>query len=328
MGGWYDLYSKATFDNFNGLRQHGGSANARRSKLICGPWPHALSASTRAGDVDFGAGSLVDLETLELRWFDYWLKGIENGVTSEPPLRLFVMGINAWRDEQEWPLARTQWQEWYLHSRGLANTLRGDGALDTLLPAADEAPDHFIYDPDHPVISAGGCNCCSPHIVEWGPYDQREVDMRPDVLCYTSAPLAEDLEVTGPVTLTLYAATDGPDTDWTAKLVDVAPSGVAINLCDGIVRARYREGRTAPKLLEPGEVYEYVIDLWVTSNVFRRGHRVRLEVSSSNFPRFDRNLNTGHEHGMDAERRPASQTVLHTRDFPSRLRLPVIPAGS
>jgi uncharacterized protein len=151
--------------------------------------------------------------------------------------------------------------------------------------------------------------------------------MRGDVLCYTSAPLERDLEVTGPITLTLFAATDGPDTDWTAKLVDVAPSGYAMNLCDGILRARYHEDRAAPKLLEPGKVYEYEIDLWVTSNVFRAAHRLRLEVSSSNFPRFDRNPNTGHEHGLDAERRAARQTVMHSRAHPSRLRLPVIPAA-
>ena len=202
----------------------------------------------------------------------------------------------------------------------------GDGALDTSAPAA-ETPDHFIYDPDNPVPTTGGNNCCSPHIVPWGPYDQRIVEMRGDVLCYTSASLERDLEVTGPITLTLFAATDGPDTDWTAKLVDVAPNGYAMNLCDGIVRARYREDRSAPKLLDPGKVYEYEIDLWVTSNVFRAGHRLRLEVSSSNFPRFDRNLNTGHEHGMDTERRPARQTVMHSRAYPSRLRLPVIPAS-
>jgi putative CocE/NonD family hydrolase len=327
MGGWYDLYSKATFVNFNGLRQHGRTPEARQSKLIIGPWPHALSASTRCGGVDFGAGSMVDLEAMELRWFDHWLKGIDNWITSEPPLRLFVMGINQWRDEHEWPLARTEWQDWHLHSGGRANTLLGDGALDTQASGPDEAPDQFIYDPDYPVPSKGGCNCCSPHIVPWGAYDQREVEMRGDVLCYTSAPLATDLEVTGPVTLTLYAATDGPDTDWTAKLVDVAPNGFAMNLCDGIVRARYRAGRTAPSLLEPDKVYEYEIDLWVTSNVFRTGHRIRLEVSSSNFPRFDRNLNTGHEHGTDAERRQAAQTVRHDRAYPSRLRLPVVPTG-
>ncbi len=327
MGGWFDLYSKATFVNFNGLRLGGRTPEARQSRLICGPWPHSLSASTKTGDVDFGAGSMVDLEALELRWFDYWLKGIDNGIVKEPPLRLFLMGINEWRDEGEWPLARTQWQRWYLHSGGRANSLVGDGALTTDTPG-DEPTDTFTYDPDFPVPTLGGNNCCSPHIVAWGPYDQRAVEMRGDVLCYTSAPLAEDLEVTGPVKLILYAATDAPDTDWTGKLVDVRPDGYAMSLCDGIVRARYREGRTAPKLPEAGRVYEYEIDLWVTGNVFRKGHRIRAEVSSSNFPRFDRNPNTGGGFGMDAETRTARQAVHHSRAYPSHLVLPVIPRSS
>jgi putative CocE/NonD family hydrolase len=270
---------------------------------------------------------MVDLESMELRWFDHWLKGIDNGVTKEPPLRLFIMGINAWRDEHEWPLARTQWQKWHLHSGGRANSLLGDGTLSLDAPG-DESPDTFTYDPNFPVPTLGGNNCCSPHIVPWGPYDQRSVEMRGDVLCYTSAPLAEDLEVTGPVKLVLYAATDAPDTDWTGKLADVRPDGYAMSLCDGIVRARYREGRTAPKPPQAGKVHEYEIDLWVTGNVFRKGHRIRAEVSSSNFPRFDRNLNTGREPGMEAEMRTAHQTVHHTRAYPSHLVLPVIPRGS
>jgi putative CocE/NonD family hydrolase len=324
MGGWFDLYSKATFANFNGLRLRGATPEARQSKLICGPWPHALSVSQRTGDVDFGAGSLVDLESLELRWFDYWLKGMDNGITREPPLRLFVMGINQWRDEWEWPLARTQWQKWHLHSGGRANTLLGDGALSAEAPG-EEPADHYLYDPRFPVQTLGGCNCCSPHIVPWGPYDQRPVEMRGDVLCYTSAPLESDLEVTGPVKLVLCAASDAPDTDWTGKLVDVRPSGYAQSLCDGIARARYREGRDRPRLLEGGAVCEYEIDLWVTSHVFRKGHCLRLEVSSSNFPRFDRNPNTGHPFGLDAELRPARQIVYHSRAYPSHLLLPVIP---
>jgi putative CocE/NonD family hydrolase len=327
MGGWYDLYSSQTFDNFNGLRLHGGSPEARQSQLIVGPWPHALSASTRTGDVDFGANSLFDLEALELRWFDHWLKGIDNGITREPPLRLFIMGANVWRDEREWPLARTDWQRWHLHSGGSANTLLGDGALSTE-PPGDEPADHYLYHPDYPVPTRGGGNCCSPHIVPWGPYDQREAEMRGDVLCYTSAPLEHDLEITGPIKVVLYAATDAPDTDWTAKLVDVRPSGYAVNLCDGIVRARYRESVTTPTPVEPGRVYEYTIQGMVTGNVFRRGHRIRLEVSSSNFPRFDRNPNTGHPIGADAELRPARQTILHDRAHPSHALLPVIPAST
>lgn len=328
MGGWYDLYAQHTFINFNGLRQHGRTAAARQSKLIVGPWPHALSTAPRTGDVDFGAHSMVDLEALELRWFDYWLKGIDNGIVAEPPLRLFIMGVNQWRDEWEWPLARTEWQKWHLHSGGHANTLLGDGVLAPAAPGdqlGDEPPDHFIYDPRYPVQTMGGNNCCSPHIIPWGPYDQSAVEMRNDVLCYTSAPLAEELEVTGPIRVVLYAATDGPDTDWTAKLVDVAPSGYAKNLCDGIIRARYRESFTDPVLLEPDKVYEYTIDVGVTGNVFRQGHRIRLEISSSNFPRFDRNPNTGHSYGLDADLRPAAQTIHHSRAYPSHIVLPVIP---
>ena len=202
---------------------------------------HALSASTRVGDVDFGPQSLWDLEAEELRWLDYWLKGEANGIADEPPLKLFIMGAGEWRDEWEWPLARTEWRDAYLDSGGNANTLRGDGRLAFAAPAED-AEDRFTYDPRYPVQTVGGNNCCSPEIVPWGPYDQRGVEMRPDVLCYTSQPLAEDLEVTGPLELVLYAATDGRDTDWTAKLVDVAPTGYARNLCDGIIRARYRQG--------------------------------------------------------------------------------------
>ena len=326
MGGWYDLYSHNTFINFNGLREHGRTPQARQSQLIVGPWPHALSTSTKTGDVDFGANSLYDLETLELRWFDYWMRGIDNGIADEPPLRLFIMGINEWRNEHEWPLARTDWQKWYLHSGGAANTLLGDGALSRAEPQ-DERHDHFTYDPDFPVQTMGGNNCCSPHIVPWGPYDQRPVEMRADVLCYTSEPLEQDMEVTGPIKVALYASTDGPDTDWTAKLVDVSPSGYAKNLCDGIIRARYRDSFTEPTLLEPGRVYEYEIDLAVTGNVFRAGHRIRVEVSSSNFPRFDRNLNTGNDLPTDTEMRRAEQQVEHSRAHPSHILLPVIPAG-
>ena len=324
MGGWYDLYAQHTFVNFNGLRQHGRTPEARQSKLIVGPWPHSLSTSSRTGDVDFGADSMADLEALELRWFDYWLKGIENGVVDEPPLRLFIMGVNQWRDEHEWPLARTTWQKWYLHSNGRANAILGDGSL-SAEPPQDESSDGFVYDPRYPVQTMGGNNCCSPHIVPWGPYDQRPVEMRGDVLCYTSAPMETDMEVTGPIKAILYAATDGLDTDWTAKLVDVSPTGYAMNLCDGIIRARYRESFANPTLLEPNTVYEYEIDVGVTGNVFRKGHSIRLEISSSNFPRFDRNPNTGRAFGMDAKMRQAQQTVYHTREYPSHIILPVIP---
>jgi putative CocE/NonD family hydrolase len=203
----------------------------------------------------------------------------------------------------------------------------GDGAISTDEPG-DEPADHFTYDPRFPVPTAGGANCCSPHIVPWGPYDQQNIEMRQDVLCYTSEPLQSELEVTGPIKVILYAATDQQDTDWTAKLVDVYPDGRALSLCDGIVRARFREGRENSSLIQPGRIYEYEIDLWVIANVFHAGHRVRVEISSSNFPRFDRNLNTGAENnGLEENWQVARQTVHHDRAYPSHILLPVIPSS-
>ncbi len=326
MGGWYDLYARQSFTNWTGLRDRGQTPETKRGKLIVGPWPHPLSKCTCTGDIDFGANSMVDLEALELRWFDYWLKGIDNGIVDEPPIKLFIMGINEWRDEHEWPLARTDWQTWYLHSGGNANTVIGDGSLSTERP--DEEPsDQYVYDPRYPVQTLGGNNCCSPHLVPWGPHDQRPVEMRSDVLCYTSDPLPSDTEITGPIQVVLFAASDAPDTDWTAKLLDVSPTGYARNLCDGIIRARYRESRSDPTLIEPGRVYEYTIEVGVTGNVFQTGHQIRIELSSSNFPRFDRNPNTGHRFGQDAELQPARQTIHHSRQSASRIILPVIPSS-
>ena len=331
-GGWYDLYSSDTFTSFAGLRTR-GTGNARRSRLVVGPWPHALSASTTTGGVDFGARSMIDMEGLEGRWLDHWLRDVPNGADQEAPVRVFVMGANEWRDGADWPLPGTEFRPWYLHSGGSANTLVGDGTLSQEQPA-DESADTFVYDPDYPVQTRGGCNCCQPDLIPWGPYDQRDVEMRSDVLVYTSAPLERDLTVIGPVRVVLWAATDGPDTDWTAKLVDVRPTGFAMNLCDGIVRGRWRraqmadataEDRRAPILLQAGRAERYEIDLMVTGNTFLAGHRIRVEISSSNFPRFDRNPNTGAPLGADANVRRARQSVLHDSVRPSHIVLPVIP---
>ena len=326
MGGWYDLYAVDSFKIFKAIRERGGTPEARQSKLIVGPWPHRLSQSPKTGDIDFGAPSMFDLDLEEMRWFDYWLKGINNGIVDEAPLRIFIMGVNEWRDEHEWPLSRADWQKWYLHSGGEANSVNGDGILSTE-PPGEEPPDNFVYDPRNPVQTMGGNNCCSPHIVPWGPHDQRPAEARNDVLCYTSKPLAEDTEVTGPIKVTLYAATDGQDTDWTAKLVDVSPTGYAMNLCDGIIRARYRDSLSEPSLLEANRVYEYRIDVGVTGNVFLKGHQIRLDISSSNFPRFDRNLNTGGPLGLESEMRTVHQAVYHSAECSSHVLLPVIPRG-
>jgi putative CocE/NonD family hydrolase len=324
MGGWYDLYSDDVFRQFTAMRKSASPA-ARQSQLIVGAWPHLLSDSTKTGSLDFGARSMVDLDAAELRWYERWLKGNSNGAERDAPIRLFVMGANTWRNEREWPLARSDWQPWYLHSGGHANTLAGDGMLSTEPPGYETA-DRFVYDPAVPVPTFGGCNCCTPELVPWGPYDQRDLEMRPDVLCYTSPPLQRDLEATGPIRLILWAATDGPDTDWTGKLVDVWPSGRAINLCDGIIRARFRHGPGEERLLAGGEVQRYEIDLMVTGNTFRAGHRIRVEISSSNFPRFDRNPNTGAPIGASRDTRPAHQAVVHDRAHASHVLLPVIPS--
>jgi putative CocE/NonD family hydrolase len=328
--GWYDLYAGGMMANFAGLRAHAGSDLARRNqRIIMGPWTHPQAGNqppgtSNAGDRDFGQVSLLDTRLIELAWFDHWLKHIDNGVDREPPIKLFVMGADLWRDEHEWPLARTVWTPYYLHSGGHANTLLGDGTLGPDAPG-EEPSDSYVYNPDHPVPTMGGCNCCNPEVVPWGVFDQRPVEMRSDVLVYTSPPLDRDVEVTGPVLVHLHASTDGPDTDFTAKLIDVYPDGTAWNLCDGIVRGRYRKGRGPAELLTPGDIYEFVIDCWVTSNLFETGHAIRLEISSSNFPRFDRNLNTGAPIGDDASPRPARQRVLHDAAHPSHVVLPIIP---
>ena len=325
IGGWYDFFAAGTFNNFVGMRERGGSEVARKNHgAIVGPWIHRASMFTHAGEVDFGRESVLDLEELELRWFDHWLKGISNGADQDPPLRLFVMGANQWRDEHEWPLARTRFTPYYFHSGGGANSLMGDGALSTQ-PPVDEPPDRYVYDPAFATPTRGGCNCCNPEIVDWGAFDQRAVEHRDDVLVYTSEPLEGDLEVTGPVVAKVYASTDVTDTDFTAKLVDVYPDGYAVNLCDGIIRGRYRESTSAQKLLEPGADYEFTIDLWPTSNVFLKGHRIRVDIASANFPRFDRNPNTGNKFGRDAEIKVAQQQVYHDGARASHILLPVVP---
>ncbi len=324
---WYDIFLHGGIANFCGLRRHAMTDAARAAqKLLVGPWahlfPYTSPTSTGTGEIDFGPAALVDLHQIQLRWFDHWLKGVDTGILEEPPVRIFVMGVNRWRDENEWPLARTRYTPYYLHGGGRANTAAGDGTLGPE-PPGDEPADRFVYDPDDPVPTRGG----NTLILAMGVMDQRPVETRPDVLVYTSAVVTDALEVTGPVVVTLYAASDAPDTDFTAKLVDVRPDGYAQNLADGIVRARYRSSRQTPTSLIPGEVSRFTIDLWATSHVFRPGHRLRLEISSSNFPRFDRNLNTGADQATGTRWQPAHQTVFHDARYPSHILLPIIPTS-
>jgi putative CocE/NonD family hydrolase len=325
VSSWYDIFLEGALDAYQGIRSSSGSPMARGSqRLFIGPWahlfPYVKPTSRGTGDIDFGAEAMVDLHEIQLRWFDYWLKDIETSVMEEPAVTVFTMGENRWRTMDDWPPPNAHYVPFYLHSGGSSNTARGDGSLSTV-PPADEPPDEYTYDPDDPVPSLGGNNLTIP----LGVQDQRPVDGRQDVLVFVSDVLDRPLDVTGPVKVHLWAASSATDTDFTAKLVDVHPDGYARNLQDGIIRARYRDSARNPTSIEPGRVYEYVIDLWATSNVFQTGHRIRVEISSSNFPRFDRNQNTGAPFGADAVLKTARQTVYHSAAYPSHIVLPIIP---
>jgi putative CocE/NonD family hydrolase len=325
IGGWYDIFQGGTLRNFLGMRARGATDAARAGqRLWMGPWHHSVPFQNLVGNVDFGFQSSAisaDIDGAQLKFFDQHLKGID---AATPLVRIFVMGINQWRDEQEWPIPGTEFRRYYFHSRGRANSMYGDGALATEAPGT-EPPDSFLYNPLDPVPTNGGGLCCYPGALPGGAFDQAGVEHRADVLVYSTEPLAEDIEVTGPVSVTLYASSSAPDTDFTAKLVDVGPCGMVRNLTDGIVRARFRESQSEEKLLTSGKPTEFKIDLWNTSNVFKVEHRIRIEISSSNFPRFDRNPNTGRELFADAELKPAMQTVMHNRSFASHVTLPIAP---
>lgn len=320
ISGWYDDEQIGTPLNYAGMRARGGSPQARaHQKLLMGPWGHAVNKTSKLGEVDFGPQAQIDLRAAEERWLARWLKDEDNGVEREPRVRLFVMGRNAWRDEDDWPLARAVPTHFYLHSAGNANGVFGDGRLDRTAPG-DEPPDRFTYDPRRPV----------PFITEplssqiGGPDDYSALIRRGDLLWYVSEPLASELEVTGPLRLELYAASSARDTDFTALLCDVWPTGFAQRLADGIVRARFREGFDAERLIEPGRIYPYTIDLWHTSQVFQPGHRIGLMIASSSFPKFDRNLNTGESLADGVGLQTAEQTILHSAEHPSCLVLPLV----
>jgi uncharacterized protein len=323
VAAWYDIFQGGSLKNYVGLKTGAGNDVARagqRLMVIVGG--HAGNGPT-IGAVDFGPDSHFNEDVVTLDWYDYLFQGKQNEFATGKPVKLFVMGENKWRDEDGWPLQRAKQTRYFLGSGGKANSASGDGALATDSNGSGE--DNYTYDPADPVPTVGGPLCCDPMHLPAGPRDQREVENRKDVLVYSSGALDQDVEVTGPVTLDLYARSSAVDTDFTAKLVDVWPNGFAQNLTEGILRARYRNSTSTADLLVPGKVYEYKVDLWSTSNVFLKGHRIRLELSSSNFPRFDRNLNTGKDAGSSSESVRAENTVLHDREHPSALLLPVVP---
>jgi putative CocE/NonD family hydrolase len=327
ISGWYDTFLWSTFQNYIGVKQRGGTEEVRQNqRLIIGPWTH-MNFSGSFPEHEFGCGgssAAIDLPGIHLCWFDHWLKDVDNGIDQEPPVMIFVMGVDEWRTEVDWPLPDTQYHPYYLHSGGQANTLHGDGTLSTEAPG-DEPPDVYLYNPLRTVPTVGG-QVILPGGNAMGPRDQREVELRDDVLVYSTPVLHRPVEVTGPIELCLFVASSAPDTDFTGKLVDVYPDGRAIILTEGILRARYRNSLTEPELLEPGTVYELRLNLWATANVFLPGHRIRLEVSSSNFPRVDRNSNTGGDITSETadQYQPAINRVFHDAAHPSHLILPII----
>lgn len=353
MSSWYDPYPRTATENYLGLsRRKEGPV-----RLILGPWTHGDRVKSFAGDVDFGRDSVLDgnlaedFLALRLRWLDRWLKGIDNGVDREPAVRYFVMGGGSgrrnedgrldhggcWREAADWPLPGTRFTEYYLH---------GDGGLRREKPDAEDAALSFDYDPRNPVPTIGGAISSGGPLMEGGAYDQREAAQffgctppylplasRSDVLVFETAPLAQDVEITGPVRTVLWISSDCLDTDFTAKLIDVYPPGAdyprgyAMNVTSGIMRCRYRNAWERPEMMVPGKVYRITIEAFPTSNLFKAGHRIRLDISSSNFPHFDINPNTGEPEGMARRTRIATNSVYMGRTRPSHAVLPVAPAG-
>jgi len=325
IAAWYDIFLGGSLRNYAGLKARAATEEARQGQRLLVVIGGHAGGGRKIGDLDFGPeAARYEENDATLLWYDFLFKGMQNEFAAGKPVTIFVMGPNQWRQEDDWPLARAKSTRYFLHSQGAANSSRGNGSLSTSAPGSEPA-DKFTYDPGKPVPTTGGPLCCDAVHLAPGPKDQRAVEERDDILIYSTPSLEHDLEVTGPVRLEFFASSSAVDTDFTAKLVDVYPDGSAINIAEGILRAKYRDSQETSTLLTPGKVYSLAIDLWATSNVFRAGHRIRLEVSSSNFPRFDRNLNTGESAATSAKWVSATNTILHDAAHPSALLLPVVP---
>jgi len=323
IGAWYDIFLGGSLRNYLGIKANSASEEARKGQRLLVVIGGHAGSGRKIGAIDFGPEALKnDEDDVTLAWYDHLFKGVQNEFANSKPVQIFVMGANQWRQEEDWPLARAKATKYFLHSNGDANSTSGAGLLSSSAPGK-EPSDKYTYDPANPAPTVGGPLCCDARR-HGGPWDQRSVEQHRDVLVYSTPALEHDLEVTGPVRLDLFASSSAVDTDFTAKLVDVYPDGTAINLTEGILRARYRDSQEQPTPLTPGQVYPLSIDLWATSNVFGAGHRIRLEISSSNFPRFDRNLNTGEPAATSDKWATATNTILHDQDHPSALILPVL----
>lgn len=320
ISGWFDQFEQPQLDDFTAITRE-GKGDAKRSHLVVGPWTHGIPSNEEAEGGKLKGPRMFFQQNL--RWYDYWLKGINNGIMDEAPVKIFIMGENVWRDEQEWPLARTQYTNYYIHSDGTAARFPGGGTLSLVAPDCDEPTDDFAYDPKNPMPTKGGT--FQPFTgIPAGSFDQTEYLSRPDVLLYVTEPLKTGVEVTGRISVTLYASSSALDTDFTAMLIDVHPDGKHMYIQDGAIRARFRDGYQTMKPLEPGKVYKYTLDLWSTSNYFLPGHRIALEISSSNYPQYNRNTNGGGIGGIQ-NIVVANQKIFHTKDYPTHITLPVIP---
>ncbi|MHA1732054.1 MAG: CocE/NonD family hydrolase [Promethearchaeota archaeon] len=320
LNGWYDMFSRVAMDAWKELQER--SPVADKCKIIIGPWAHGEPGYPLA--FRGGGGGWMDFlrNIIPLNWFNYWLKDMKHkDIYRKPPIKLFVMGKNEWRWENKWPLARAVVREMFIHSQGRANSLRGDGTLTWDPPKGDETPDRYTFDPMNPVLTRAGNNLQLPK----GVLDQRPAEARSDVLVYTSEPLQEGIEVTGDVKFVLHASSSAEDTDFMVKLCEVTAAGASRNVLDLGIRARYREfDFKHPSLIEPGKVYEYGIPLGPTSMYFKKGSRIRVDITSSDFPKYNINSNMGGK-GVRGEWKGAIQHVFHDADHPSRLVLPVVP---
>jgi len=326
---WYDVSVGPNLELFNIARQTGVDAEVRDNQYaVIAPTLHCAftraTENTVVGERSMGDARL-DYDALVYGWFDYWLKGEDNGFLEDTPhVQYFTMGANKWQSSETWPPVGAEMETYYLASGGSANSLHGDGVLSTSAPAAADDPDSFTYDPADPVPSYGGNVCCTGNAVRGGSFDQQQMEEREDILVYTSEPLAEGVEVSGKIEVMLYVSSDARDTDFTVKLIDVYPDGRAYNLDETIQRVRYREGYASEVFMREGEVYEVPVSPMSTSNWFAPGHRIRIEVSSSNFPRFERNLNTGGNNYDETEGVVARNRVHHSAAYPSHIRLPIV----
>jgi putative CocE/NonD family hydrolase len=318
--GLFDKFRYGSTRNYRGLRDHAGSATARASqRLVIGPWTHGIPVEAKGSDYVFPAESDVDVRALVLRWYDHWLRGNDTGLLDEPAVRVWVQGADRWREAADWPLPETQLTDYWIHSGGAANGSDGDGRLSTEAPG-DEPADRYRSDPADAVPTVIGAQTRSE-----GPIDVQEIERRADLLVYTSEPLADDLEVIGEITVELWAATSARDADWVVTLADVAPDGTSRRVTEGMLRARYRDGHERPIAVEPGAVIAYEIALRPTANRFLAGHRLRVDVASTSFAQYERNLGRGIPFDAELDGSAAEQTVYHDAARPSRIVLPVVP---